>query len=59
MLTWSELKEIAQGVASNYCVRAKERIKILNFQFLPGRDWDTLKVSILFDGKPDTILIVL
>ena len=57
--TWAELEEIAQGVASNYCFRAKERIKILSFELLVKKDWATLKVSVLFDGKRDTILIVL
>jgi len=57
--TWSELEEIAQGVASNYCFRAKERIKVLDFELLVRKDSETLRVSILFDGKKDFILIVL
>ncbi len=58
-INWAELEEIAYGVANNYCVRAKERIKVLSIELFAKKDNETLKVSILFDGKPDTILIVL
>ena len=57
--TWSELQQIANGVAQNYCVRAKERIKVLGFELLVKNGAETIKVSVLFDGKFDTILIVI
>ena len=56
---WNELEEIAYGVCSNYCVRAKERIKVLDIELLVKKHSETLKVSVIFDGKPDVILIIL
>lgn len=57
--TWTELEQIVKGVTENYCVRAKERIKVLNFELLVKNGWQTIKVSVLFDGKEDIILIVI
>ncbi|KAF0250270.1 MAG: hypothetical protein FD167_321 [bacterium] len=56
-INWPALEELAKAVVANYCVKAKERIQILSMELVVKKDLEILKVSVLFDGKPDIIPI--